>query len=594
MATYYYADVRRFQAEESALRVLYLEDTPLITANPHKTNTKYYVYYVIDVYASSISTFSAWKTALTNNSSTKGTLVSPNSGTNEDNGLANGLTINVTVNKGTTDTNVKVGDLTNDNSHQKVSFSRLSKTTNGQVVATPTVNIQWKSDASPNWTKITAGNINWRTKDNVVPSITWTTTVTAPVFPLVAIQTAFKNLYPSLQTPVLQKNTQVAENQITIMASYCWDKCTNLWHFVIHYGAGNYDEYWTCEKNGGDVKVKRSPSAAIKASKKDLATWTKNNVTNPMIAAKSNANCGDGTSNGTQKDITEVAPPAGDTRYNPPPHREARGPSLSERLKYGSASDSFNTLPAFAKKERGRIFQDVNGAAILNKNPDKLKDLVSAKGTGNLWGFRFMYNPTTISYSTASNNSVDWTLGQSDPATLLAGNQTVTFEVYINRIPDLKYLRMKNPKVTEKEIYLRDLTLTEKEGILNRGTEYDIEFLYRVLNGDPLKNSLLLSYTGSSNAPAATSDFGYTTGVPCWLVLNENLRYFGSVASFQVNHAMFDSNMVPMLSTVSISFTRYPALWNETAAFGTGASANSIKNYLSNTGNTTGTGVNAP
>lgn len=584
MATYYYADVRRFQAEESALRVSYLEDTPLITANPHKTNTKYYVYYVIDVYASSISTFSAWKTALTNNSSTKGKLVSPNSGTNESNGLANGLTINVTVSKGTTDANVKVGDLTNDNSHQKVSFSRKGGTTNGQVVATPTVNIQWKSDASPNWTKITADKINWRTTGNVVPSITWTTVVSAPVFPLVAIQAAVKAIHG--QNPVLQKFTQVAENQITIMASYCWDKCTNLWHFVVHYGAGNYDEYWTCEKNGGDCKVVRTPSAAIKASKKDLATWTKNNVTNKMIAAKSNANCGDSGTGGTQKDITETPPPVGETRWNPPPHREARGPSLSERLSFGKDYDQFNSVDAFAKKERGRIFQDVNGASILNKNPDKLKDLASAKGTGNLWGFRFMYNPTTVSYSTASNNAVDWTLGQSDPATLLAGNQTVTFEVYINRIPDLKYLRMKNPSVNEKTIYLRDLTTVEKEGILNRGTEYDIEFLYRVLNGDPLKDSLLLSYNG------VTSDFGYTTGVPCWLVLNENLRYFGSVASFQVNHAMFDSNMVPMLSTVNISFTRYPALWNETAAFGTGASANSIKNYLSNTGNTTGTGVN--
>jgi hypothetical protein len=93
---------------------------------------------------------------------------------------------------------------------------------------------------------------------------------------------------------------------------------------------------------------------------------------------------------------------------------------------------------------------------------------------------------------------------------------------------------------------------------------------------------LLLNYNG------VTADFGYTTGVPCWLVLNENLRYFGSVASFQVNHVMFDLNMVPMLSTVSITFSRYPALWNDTAAFGTGASANSIHNYLANTGKAPG------
>jgi hypothetical protein len=88
----------------------------------------------------------------------------------------------------------------------------------------------------------------------------------------------------------------------------------------------------------------------------------------------------------------------------------------------------------------------------------------------------------------------------------------------------------------------------------------------------------------STKYKGVTADFGYTTGVPCWLVLNENLRYYGSVASFSVNHAMFDSNMVPMLSTVSISFARYPALWNETEAFGTGASVASTKEYLASTG----------
>jgi hypothetical protein len=300
-----------------------------------------------------------------------------------------------------------------------------------------------------------------------------------------------------------------------------------------------------------------------------------------MIAAKSNAACGDNTSSGNGlKDITTVTPPKGDTRWNPPPHRDARGPSFGERVDYKS-NPAYDIVPAFSEKDRGRIFQDVNSAAVLNKNPDKLKELVSAKGATNQWGFRFMYNPSTFGYQSSSNNSVDWTLGASDPATLLTGNSAVSVEVYINRIPDLKYLRLKNPTLSEAQVYGRDLTEIEKQGILNRGTEYDIEFLYRVLNGDPLKESLLLS----TKYKGATADFGYTTGVPCWLVLNENLRYYGSVASFSVNHAMFDLNMVPMLSTVNITFARYPALWNETEAFGTGASVASTKEYLASTQN---------
>jgi hypothetical protein len=581
MATYYYGNVRRYQDESSTIDATYLVKNQKITVPVHKTNTKYYVYYLIDVYATTISNFATW-VATGSDGSFDGKLVSPNAGTNENNGLAAGLTTSCTVNKNTTDANVVVGKVVNDSGRYKVSFSRKSGTTNQNVVATPSVELQWKSDASPNWTKIANNRINWGTPNNAAPSITWTTVVTAPIFPKEAIKAVIKELYNA--TLVEQKNEVLAQNQITLLSNYQWDKCTNLWNFVINYktpqfGGKGYQAHWTCTKNGDMcIQTSKEPAASILSSKTKLADWTKKNVTNKMIAAKSNAACGDTSSGNGLKDITTVTPPKGDTRWNPPPHRDARNISYGERTNYGT-NDALNTVPAFSEKDRGRIFQDINSAAVLNKNPDKLKELVSSKGSTNQWGFRFMYNPTTFGYSSSSNNSVDWTLGASDPATLLTGNSSVNFEVYINRIPDLKYLRLKNPTLSEAQVYGRDLTEIEKQGILNRGTEYDIEFLYRVLNGDPLKESLLLS----TKYKGVTADFGYTTGVPCWLVLNENLRYYGSVASFQVNHAMFDLNMVPMLSTVSITFARYPALWNETEAFGTGASVSSVKEYLAST-----------
>jgi hypothetical protein len=268
-------------------------------------------------------------------------------------------------------------------------------------------------------------------------------------------------------------------------------------------------------------------------------------------------------------------------RWNPPPHKDARDQSHGERIAVGN---NINIAAAFGDKERGRIFQDANSAAVLNKSAQGLKNAAATKIAINQWGFRFMYNPSTFKYDSTSNNAVDWTLGSSDPATLLSGNSSVSFDVYINRIPDLKYLRLKNPEVSIDKVYPRLLEPEEKAGILNRGTEYDIEFLYRVLNGDPLKNSLLLS----SKYDGVTSDFGYTTGVPCWLVLNENLRYYGSVASFSVNHMMFDLNMVPILSVVSITFARYPALWNQTVAFGDNVSVSKTKEYLKNNGKAPG------
>jgi len=575
----YYVDVRRFQIDNTKITNVNAEllgKTPRISEAKLRTNTKYYVYYLIDIWFSNISTFSAWQTAINNNVSGldgKGILVSENSSTNVNNGLTAGLTTNVTVATGTTSTYVTNGEVVNDNSHNLVRFNRKSGATNKDVFALPTVKVQWKSTASPNWTTLT--NIYWRTPSNKQPSITWTTVVKDPTFPFEAIKAVITP--PDYEGTVTLYDKTSAVN----ITDYAWDKCTDLWHFVLHRTAKTYDQHWTCTLNGDKCAPSSSPSADDISTKAKLTTWTARNVTSKMLAAKTNAACNQTTtttSGNGLKDITEIAPPLGDTRWNPPTHRDARGISHGERAGH-TANSIYNEPVSFRNKERGRIYQDANSAETLNKNPDKLKDLVSAKGGGsNQWGFRFMYNPTTFGYQTSSNNSVDWTLGASDPATLLSGNSAVSFEVYINRIPDLQYLRLPNPKVPESQIYGRDLTIDEKAGILNRGTEYDIEFLYRVLNGDPLSKSLLLNYDG------VTSDFGYTTGVPCWLVLNENLRYYGSVASFNVNHAMFDLNMVPMLSTVSITFARYPALWNETAAFGTGASVKSIKEYLGSTG----------
>jgi hypothetical protein len=580
----YYVNVRRYQSESSNISADNLINTTAFkpTDINIKTNTKYYVYYLIDIYYSTISSFVTWQTA-----SDKGKLVSSNSSTNVNNGLASGLTTNVTVQINSNNTSaITNGDVIKENSHNKVSFSRKAGVVSGAVTANPSIGVQWKSAASPNWTAIT--DVYWGTTNNKKPSITWTTVVTSPQFPSIAIQNFIAAQYGT--TPVMQKNTILAQDQITVLSNYVWDKCNGgLWHFVVQfktaqYGGRGNQEHFTCTENGDQIQSKGTPSADILADKKKLANWTRKYVTDPMIAAKSNGGCEDVGSGNGLKDITTVEPPKGDVRWNPPTHIDSRGPSYGERVIYKN-NDEFNPLPtAFAYKERGRIYQDTNSAEILNKDPDKLKNLISSTTSTNQWGFRFMYNPSTFSYQSSSNNAVDWTLGSSDPATLLSGNSLVTFEVYINRIPDLKYLRLKNKKVLEDKIYGRTLDPVEREGILNRGTEYDIEFLYRVLNGDPLRESLLFN----SAYKGFTSDFGFTTAVPCWLVLNENLRYYGSVASFNVNHAMFDLNMVPMLSTVSISFARYPALWNEKTAFGDKVSVASIKEYLKNSGKSTG------
>jgi hypothetical protein len=277
--------------------------------------------------------------------------------------------------------------------------------------------------------------------------------------------------------------------------------------------------------------------------------------------------------------ITRPTQPTDALRWNPPPHVDSRGVDYFTRVnknQFFSASGQAIDPSAFrniintyvgSRPERGRIFQDKTTAKAMNL----IEGVSLNKKTGNAlqWGFRFMYNPEMISYDNSDKSGVDWTYGSKDKGTLLTGSQTINFDLLINRIPDMSYLLNIDKEIANAPnnqsrydilsvngAYGRDLQPYEKEGILKRGTEYDIEFLYRVLTGDPKANSLLLE-KGSTQL---TADIGYTTMVPVWLILHENMRLFGAVSSISVTHRIFNQNMVPMLSRLSIGFQRYPAV----------------------------------
>ena len=78
---------------------------------------------------------------------------------------------------------------------------------------------------------------------------------------------------------------------------------------------------------------------------------------------------------------------------------------------------------------------------------------------------------------------------------------------------------------------------------------YDVEFLLRVLMGTTM-NSYLRG--------ERTADMGWLPAMPVELHLGKSLRYLGTVNSLNLNHMIFNEKMVPMLTTVDISFARLP------------------------------------
>lgn len=289
-----------------------------------------------------------------------------------------------------------------------------------------------------------------------------------------------------------------------------------------------------------------------------------------------NPNAGDDEEIGALVDIPIEPKYLNQINYNPPPHRATRSPSLwymanmgrdfDQKARYFSKSD-FNT---FAYEEKyilplGRIYQTETTGKNLNKKfleaqagkksltDEEITSMLKA-GTG-LFGFRFLYNPTTISYNNSVDTSIDWILNQQDPSRFFGGNMTISFDLYLNRIADLASLQKISGTVyIDPEDYPGfPISPDVADNLYYRGTEYDIEYLYRTINGSPVPTSL-------TTRGLATSDFGYITGSPVWIHLHNNLRFKGSLVSMNVTHVSFSDRMVPMLSVVNLSFIRYPEL----------------------------------
>lgn len=175
----------------------------------------------------------------------------------------------------------------------------------------------------------------------------------------------------------------------------------------------------------------------------------------------------------------------------------------------------------------------------------------------NNYGFQFHYNPGTVSMSYFTSPNVDVTMMTSGAEMFnlagVSGSQgSVSFQVVINRIMDFQYFTPSGSLrqgFTAKSIYPVEPKTADLKEIYNKGTMYDVEYLLRVLMGTTM-NSYLRGQK--------TADMGWLPAIPVELHLGKSLRYLGTVNSVNLNHMMFDSRMVPIFTTMDISFARLP------------------------------------
>lgn len=171
-----------------------------------------------------------------------------------------------------------------------------------------------------------------------------------------------------------------------------------------------------------------------------------------------------------------------------------------------------------------------------------------------VYGFKFHYNPTTVNMGWSVDTSYDVAKFMAGQLTAMpmtdVGASNVTFSIILNRIFDMNHID-EYGDVTGTP-YQGNVSNLRKEAkmIYERGTMYDLEYLFRVTNG---KN-----VTFNSSLNGKTADLGWMQSFPIELHLGTRLRYVVRLVDLQVQHRIFNERMVPLFSIVDLVCKRLP------------------------------------
>ena len=223
------------------------------------------------------------------------------------------------------------------------------------------------------------------------------------------------------------------------------------------------------------------------------------------------------------------------------------------------------------KMRLGYLEQDIYLHSDLASN-QKIKSAQKAKkdqksgfSESHRWRFKFHYNPSTVNVSQSYNTELDPLFIAKDPAASIQSGSAVSFELWINRIEEMQILnhdgslRLGSGNVDDEYVQWAwrggKVSAETRSLIRTMGTQYDLEYLYRVANGDPLD-----TWKGLS------ADYGILFGQPLRLHFtavknngrNVGMNYYGFISSLSIDHKMFSMDMVPSLTVVQVSFTRIP------------------------------------
>lgn len=213
---------------------------------------------------------------------------------------------------------------------------------------------------------------------------------------------------------------------------------------------------------------------------------------------------------------------------------------------------------------------------------------------GVRYGYRFMYNPSVLTFGIGLTRNVNTSYMLSGNATAMpsgisATGSSIGLSFPISRVDDLSLMKpitgksawdlIQNPSGWTSDYSTDEIikmygegsfgsgvtipgisgkkvksavTKSDIDGIASRGTMYDIDFMLRTSLG----RQWLTLYRGW------TADTGIAFSVPLVLYLSSTMIYRVRLTSIGFTHKMFTPDMIPTYTEVTLGFERIPDVQN--------------------------------
>lgn len=249
---------------------------------------------------------------------------------------------------------------------------------------------------------------------------------------------------------------------------------------------------------------------------------------------------------------------SGSGANDPSPQQRTSNLNISGSDNYTQGLDAWTSTVS----SKGVIQMDVTSAfSLANSSTSN-----SNKYDGNLYGFKFLYNPKEVSMTWGVAEGQNWEgiAAGLDPGTAPSAalqNSTISFSLLLNRTLDIGYLNSNGLKPGVESPYSNFAVIPGKSQneelaeLYEKGTMYDLEYLFKTISG--------INSTFNSGFKGFTADQGWLQGFAVELHLGNRMRYLVRVSSVDVNHVMFDERMVPILSYVNLTCARFPYIKRE-------------------------------